>query len=400
MARCRPASSMARKTPGRNIYTQKFFEVQDGITETNHRLLAYLLVTSTEWLDGLEPDVRDQFMKIVDEVTDDRQCRRRRHRKPRTARTSSMPAATVRELTPEQRKAWVDTMKPVWAKFEGDIGKDMIDAAVAINNELAARRPVNIRRAMCASGTCVPVTSAGRLQHTFGGISHGCLLALFRDARAHRAVYYLIERRWPQAVTRFEENVLAILLAVITCLLHPGDCPLRLQHRLGRGAWNSTRILFAWLILFGMSYGIKTAYIWASMRRSGILPRRGLPRRRRCSARLTGVLYAAILLSSDWLQFFGAHTKGGAVYLLGAFYKAGIGLDDLRYPVFIQEMLRPAGAGAALDRLSDAAGRSGASRATARCRPGRRSGAASANSSSPAMRPKSLSLKTKTSLKD
>ena len=42
---------------------------------------------------------------------------------------------TIRELTPEQRKQWVDTMKPVWAKFEGDIGKDLIDAAAATNDQ-------------------------------------------------------------------------------------------------------------------------------------------------------------------------------------------------------------------------------------------------------------------------
>jgi hypothetical protein len=29
---------------------------------------------------------------------------------------------TIRQLTPEQRKVWVETMKPVWDKFEGDIG--------------------------------------------------------------------------------------------------------------------------------------------------------------------------------------------------------------------------------------------------------------------------------------
>jgi C4-dicarboxylate-binding protein DctP len=39
----------------------------------------------------------------------------------------------VRELTPEQRAAWVDAMKPVWAKFEGDIGADVIKAAVSYN---------------------------------------------------------------------------------------------------------------------------------------------------------------------------------------------------------------------------------------------------------------------------
>ncbi len=37
-----------------NIYTQKFYEVQDGVTETNHGLLGYLVVTSKDWLDGLD----------------------------------------------------------------------------------------------------------------------------------------------------------------------------------------------------------------------------------------------------------------------------------------------------------------------------------------------------------
>ena len=106
--------------------------MQDGITETNHQLLAYLLVTSTEWLNGLDADVRDQFLTIVDEET---------------AKANAAVAATeasnreniikaggvVRELTPEQRAEWVSTMKPVWEKFTDDIGQDLIDAAVAAN---------------------------------------------------------------------------------------------------------------------------------------------------------------------------------------------------------------------------------------------------------------------------
>ena len=115
-----------------NIYTQKFFEVQDGITETNHQLLAYLLVTSTEWLNGLDEDVRNQFLAIVDDVT-----------KKANAGVADVEmknrqniidaGGTIRELNTEQRQAWVDAMKPVWTKFEGDIGKDVIDAAVAAN---------------------------------------------------------------------------------------------------------------------------------------------------------------------------------------------------------------------------------------------------------------------------
>ncbi|MGR3781090.1 MAG: C4-dicarboxylate ABC transporter, partial [Albimonas sp.] len=39
----------------------------------------------------------------------------------------------VRELTEEQRQAWVDAMKPVWAEFEGDVGAENIEAAQKIN---------------------------------------------------------------------------------------------------------------------------------------------------------------------------------------------------------------------------------------------------------------------------
>ena len=50
-----------------NIYKQKFFEVQDGVTETNHQLLTYLAITSTDWLNSLPEDVREQFVTIFSE---------------------------------------------------------------------------------------------------------------------------------------------------------------------------------------------------------------------------------------------------------------------------------------------------------------------------------------------
>ena len=55
-----------------NIYGQKFFEVQDGTTETNHGVIDYLVVTSTDWWDSLDEDVRDQLADHPDEVTDER----------------------------------------------------------------------------------------------------------------------------------------------------------------------------------------------------------------------------------------------------------------------------------------------------------------------------------------
>lgn len=115
-----------------NIFGKKFFEVQDGITETNHGLLDYLVVVSVEWLDSLEPEVRDQLLTILKEVTVER-----------NAAVGEVDAETrqaildaggvIRELTPEQRAVWVEAMKPVWDQFAESIGQENIDAAQAIN---------------------------------------------------------------------------------------------------------------------------------------------------------------------------------------------------------------------------------------------------------------------------
>ena len=115
-----------------NIYGQKFFEVQDGITETNHGIIDYLLVTSTDWLDSLDADVRDQFLAIVAEVTEARNSESTAVNE--SAKQEIIKAGgVVRSLTAEQRAAWVEAMKPVWDQFAGDVGEDNIAAAQAIN---------------------------------------------------------------------------------------------------------------------------------------------------------------------------------------------------------------------------------------------------------------------------
>ena len=115
-----------------NIYGKKFFEVQDGVTETNHGILDYLVVANIDWLEGLDADVRDQFMTIMREVTNTRNAEAFAVNK--ASKQSIIDAgSTIRQLDAAQRQAWVDTMKPVWDQFAGDVGQDKIDAAQVIN---------------------------------------------------------------------------------------------------------------------------------------------------------------------------------------------------------------------------------------------------------------------------
>ncbi|MEM9781526.1 MAG: DctP family TRAP transporter solute-binding subunit [Pseudomonadota bacterium] len=116
-----------------NIYGQKFFEVQDGITETNHGIIDYLVVTSVDWWNGLPDDVRTQMATILAEVTETRNSAA--FQVNEEAKDAILGAGgEIRQLTPEQRADWVKAMKPVWDQFVDDVGQDNIDAAQAANN--------------------------------------------------------------------------------------------------------------------------------------------------------------------------------------------------------------------------------------------------------------------------
>ena len=115
-----------------NIYGKKFFEVQDGVTETNHGIIDYMLVTSSDWWDSLDADVRDQLGTIIKEVTAARNAESTKVNED--AKMAVIEAGgVVRQLSAEQRDEWVSTMKPVWEQFKGDVGQENIDAAQAIN---------------------------------------------------------------------------------------------------------------------------------------------------------------------------------------------------------------------------------------------------------------------------
>jgi C4-dicarboxylate-binding protein DctP len=115
-----------------NIYGQKFFEVQDGATQTDHGVIDYLVVASTAWWDGLPDDVRAQFATILEEVTEQRNAES--NRVDLEAKQAMIDAGgVVRTLTPEQRAQWVEAMKPVWSQFEDDIGEELMAAAQAAN---------------------------------------------------------------------------------------------------------------------------------------------------------------------------------------------------------------------------------------------------------------------------
>ncbi|AUG52427.1 TRAP transporter substrate-binding protein [Thalassospira marina] len=116
-----------------NIYSQKFYEVQDYITESNHGLLDYMVVTSTKWWEGLDPEIRDGLTQAMQEATEYGNGLSAELTAEQRKEVLDSGETELVELSDAQFKDWQTAMKPVWNQFADQIGQDLIDAAAACN---------------------------------------------------------------------------------------------------------------------------------------------------------------------------------------------------------------------------------------------------------------------------
>lgn len=113
-----------------NIKTKKFFEVQSDFTESNHGVLEYVLVTSSEFWNNLPKDIQTKLAAIIKEVTlKETQWALEAAQADKDYILASN-RTKIHTLTTQQAAQWAEAMKPVWKQFANNVGQDNIDAAV------------------------------------------------------------------------------------------------------------------------------------------------------------------------------------------------------------------------------------------------------------------------------
>jgi len=123
------------ENPWSNIASQNIHKVQPFITESNHGVLNYMLVTSSKFWMSMPFAVRSELEGIILEVTQavNREAAALNQRdRDRILASGSSKLVT---LTAEQRQAWREKMMPVWQSYEAEIGADVIRAALTVNRK-------------------------------------------------------------------------------------------------------------------------------------------------------------------------------------------------------------------------------------------------------------------------
>ncbi|WP_415845573.1 TRAP transporter substrate-binding protein [Stutzerimonas zhaodongensis] len=119
--------------PWSNIRGQSAGTKQTYVTETNHGVLNYMLVTNAKFWTSIPFAVRSELDNILLEVTQTVNAEAASINQRERERILASGSSTLVTLTPEQRQAWRDKMQPVWKSFEAHIGTDVMRAALTVN---------------------------------------------------------------------------------------------------------------------------------------------------------------------------------------------------------------------------------------------------------------------------
>lgn len=116
-----------------NYESQNVYEVQKFFTESNHGAIDYMVITNTKFWNGLPEEVRNTLDAVMAEVTVEVNKQAEALNQASRQRIADSGNSEIIILTPEQRELWREAMRPVWKKFESDIGPDVIAAAEQSN---------------------------------------------------------------------------------------------------------------------------------------------------------------------------------------------------------------------------------------------------------------------------
>ena len=118
----------AEENPYAMIDDGKFYEVQKYVSETGHVFSYEILIANKKFMDKLPADLRKV---VVDAAHKAIMTQRASLEKEEAAFKAKVTKAglTANELTPEQKKPFVEATKKVYAQFENELGKEIMDIA-------------------------------------------------------------------------------------------------------------------------------------------------------------------------------------------------------------------------------------------------------------------------------
>ena len=118
----------AQENPYAMIDDGKFYEVQKYVSETGHVFSYEILIANKKFMEKLPEDLRTLVINEANKAIATQRAAMKQEEANFKAKVIK-GGLTANELTPEQKKPFVEKTKPVYAQFEGELGKEIMDIA-------------------------------------------------------------------------------------------------------------------------------------------------------------------------------------------------------------------------------------------------------------------------------
>ena len=116
------------------IYDSKFNEVQEYLSLTGHVYSLMMNVMNLDFYNSLTPE----FQQIIDEGAKKYLVDYQRELESEAEATYleklKEEGMVINEITPENQKKFMDAVQPLYEKYEEQVGKDLIEAALRAND--------------------------------------------------------------------------------------------------------------------------------------------------------------------------------------------------------------------------------------------------------------------------
>ena len=114
------------ENPPSNLYTQKMYEVQKYVTDSNHGYLGYAVIVNKKFWENLPADIRTQLDSAMADATVFANTIAKDKNVEDLAFVKASGKSEIIELSAEERKAWKDTLVKVHTQMASRIGADLI----------------------------------------------------------------------------------------------------------------------------------------------------------------------------------------------------------------------------------------------------------------------------------
>ncbi len=114
------------------ISSMKFYEVQKYLTLSSHTFAPIISVINKDYFEGMPEDLQATLKESMTDVYNKTQ-RETTQQQDEEKLKELEKDMEINELTAKQKKAFADALQPIFDKYSGEIGEDLIEMAKAAN---------------------------------------------------------------------------------------------------------------------------------------------------------------------------------------------------------------------------------------------------------------------------